>query len=122
MSEARTCSGERFGEVYTDQSPLTLSCTPSTSQSKSSVGICSSHHNVSSHYGFRYISSEDSNHLQEDRNEIHRLLAEAELRMCDFFVYLMFMEVVIDDKETVAELVSEFLDLEKFRINRRVNM
>jgi len=49
-------------------------------------------------------------------------LAEAELRMCDFFVYLMFMEVVIDDKETVAELVSEFLDLEKFRINRRVNM
>ncbi|GAB5371481.1 hypothetical protein AAMO2058_001583400 [Amorphochlora amoebiformis] len=67
-------------------------------------------------------SNEDPQTLEADRKELHKLLAESELRTCDFFVYLTFKSVDVDDdqKNDIMENVREALGLPPNRELRRV--
>ncbi len=63
----------------------------------------------------QFISSDsDPGCLETDRVEIHKLLSEAELRRCDFYVFLIFKSVQVDDKIHVGVAVKEALELDKF--------
>jgi len=72
----------------------------------------------------QFVSTSDPVSLSEDRDEIHKLLAEADLRDSDFFIFLIFKSVDVDDdnKTKYVEEVREALELDKFKAKKRVQI
>mmetsp|Transcript_25896 Transcript_25896/g.36174 ORF Transcript_25896/g.36174 Transcript_25896/m.36174 type:complete len:110 (+) Transcript_25896:829-1158(+) len=69
-----------------------------------------------------FSSYSDDSTFAEDRTEIHKLLAVAELRYCDFFIFLNFKNNSDDyGRQFIAESVRELLELDKFSMYRVLN-